>query len=74
MFISKYELILWTSRRVSMDSRLRGNDTDVPCDPDVIPAKAGIHLRVIKKSERIIHNYLDNFDRRRKQALRPLIF
>jgi hypothetical protein len=31
-----------------MDSRLRGIDTDVACNPPVIPAKAGIHADVVR--------------------------
>ena len=35
--------------RLKMDSRLRGNDTEIGCNIVVIPAKAGIHTDTSKK-------------------------
>ena len=45
---------------VRMDSRLRGNDTEVPCDSVVIPAQAGIHADTPRKFKESIHTYLIN--------------
>ena len=42
-----------------MDSCLRRNDDVGGIIAPVIPAKAGIHLDVSKKSKKYIHNYLD---------------